>query len=161
MFDTAVAGQLDLLAMAAEDTRIAAELSVGVRSLYSLRCSRPQDYLAAFDDWKATYGQLGSLYHSHAWHPAMCGPGHDDTVECAPAILEAHTSCDHDDPYLHVQITYRRLTQWATSLPEPIRYRAAHHLAGQWTTRQLRVVARDALTLTPAPTAAPRQLALF
>lgn len=96
MNDTMIAGQLDLLAMAAEDARLATESAVGVPSLYSLRCSRPRDYLAAFDEWKDTYGQFGSIYYSHAWRPAMCGPGHDDTTECAPAILEADTSCDHD-----------------------------------------------------------------
>lgn len=68
----------------------------------------------------------------------------------------------HDDPYLHVRITYRRLTQWATSLPEPIRYRAAHHHAGKrGTSRDLCAVARDALALTPGPTTAPGQLSLF
>ena len=86
--------QLDMLAMLDTDLRAEREASEGVRSLFTLRCTRPVDYRAAYAQWCEDYGNFDAQRISHAWHTDFLT---DDspTDTCQALVLSAALWCNH------------------------------------------------------------------
>lgn len=96
---TEIRGQLDLLALLADDAGANGPEEAG-RSLYATATRGVGARPAEFDLWRTQHGAVGSLRISHAWRVGISHPA-VPTEQCQPTVLDCDLRCSCFDGSCH------------------------------------------------------------